>query len=405
MYAPTMIGPSLDLRHGRSRPPSPSKAIVVQKYGGTLLRSPEGRNGVLEQIRRTRAGGHPVVVVASAMGREGEAYATDTLLRLANDIGPRIDPRTQDLLLSCGEVISTALLAHLLAHEGYQAVALTGREAGIVTDDHFGDAHILSMQPLRVLRALKDRQIPVVAGFQGRTATGDVTTLGRGGSDISAVALAAALGAEVEIFKDVESILTADPRLVPNARTVSRMTYADAALAGWLGARVLHPRAAELGQAHGVPLAVRPVLGDAASGTTFVPNRVRCAASILVVHTPDVASDTPSQGPCARVSLVGSGLRLVVEARRRAAKALRAAGVHILAFEGSAPGTVMSWLVPPGSMEAAARTLHHAFVEELPVPTVEVAPALQSKTFTRDLLAGARTLHMDGSEARPARVR
>src|ERR1700687_3676361 len=151
MHAPTLIGPSLDLRHGRGRPPSPVNTVVVQKYGGTLLRSPEGRAGVLEQVRRTRASGHPVVVVASAMGRSGEAYATDTLLQLASDICPEIDPRTQDLLLSCGEVISTALLAHLLTCEGFKAVALTGREAGIITDDHFGDAHILSIQPLRVL--------------------------------------------------------------------------------------------------------------------------------------------------------------------------------------------------------------------------------------------------------------
>src|ERR1700674_2215603 len=169
MQASTLIGPSLDLRHQRSRPPLPLHPIVVQKFGGPLLRSSEGRARVLDQIRRTRAAGHPVVVVASAMGRSGEAYATDTLLQLASDICPEIDPRTQDLLLSCGEVISTALLAHLLTCEGFKAVALTGREAGIITDDHFGDAHILSIQPLRVLRALKDRQITVVARFQGRT--------------------------------------------------------------------------------------------------------------------------------------------------------------------------------------------------------------------------------------------
>jgi aspartokinase len=370
MYAQTMIGPVLDLQHGRGRPPSPRQAIVVQKYGGTLLRSTEGRAAVLEQIRRTRASGHPVVVVASAMGRAGEPYATDTLLRLASDICPEVDLRTQDLLLSCGEVISTALLAHLLQCAGYGAVALTGREAGIVTDDHFGNAQILSVQPLRVLRALKDRQIPVVAGFQGRTATGDVTTLGRGGSDISAVALAAAIGAEVEVFKDVEGILTADPRLVPMAHTISRMTYADAALAGRLGARVLHPRAAELAQAQGVPLAVRPLHSRAASGTTFVPNGSRCAPTILVVHTPDVAPDTPSLGLCARVSLVGSGLRALLDAPNRAARALSGAGVHVLAAEEPTSGSAISWLVPRTSMGIAARALHRAFVEDEHHPLV-----------------------------------
>jgi aspartokinase len=332
---------------------------------------------VLEQIRRTRARGHPVVVVASAMGRAGEAYATDTLLRLASDIGPDIDPRTQDLLASCGEVISTAILAHFLTCAGYMAVALTGREAGIITDDHLGDANILSIQPLRVLRALKDHQVPVVAGFQGRTATGDVTTLGRGGSDISAVALAAALGGEVEIFKDVEGVLTADPRVVPTARTVSRMSHADAALAGWLGSRVLHPRAVELAHAHSVPLTVRPLHGGAASGTSFVPNGGRCAPTILVVNTPDVAPDTPCNGLGARVSVVGSGLRGLPDAPSRGARALSAAGVSVLAFEEPTHGSALSWLVPRDSMESAARALHRTFVEEGARAPLEVTPVLR----------------------------
>ena len=309
------------------------------------------------------------------MGRAGEAYATDTLLQLARDIGPDIDPRTQDLLLSCGEVISTALLAHLLTQAGFAAIALTGREAGIVTDDHFGDAHVLSIEPLRVLRALKDRQIPVVAGFQGRTAIGDVTTLGRGGSDISAVALAAALGGEVEIFKDVEGVLSADPRVVPAARTLSRMSYADAALAGWLGARVLHPRAVELAQRQSVPLSVRPLHGGAASGTTFVPSGSPCAASILVVHTPDVAPDTPPFNADGRVSVVGSGLRGVPDAPTLGAQALRAAGISVLAFEEPTPGLAMSWSVPLRSMESAARALHRSFVEDLPSTPFEITPS------------------------------
>jgi aspartokinase len=375
MHATIMIGPSLNLRHQRSRPPLPPHPIVVQKFGGTLLRSPEGLAGVLDQIRRTRAAGHPVVVVASAMGRAGEAYATDTLLQLASDIGPDIEPRTQDLLLSCGEVISTALLAHLLTRAGYSAIALTGRDAGIITDDHFGDAHVVSVEPLRVLRALKDRQIPVVAGFQGRTPIGDVTTLGRGGSDISAVALAAALGAKVEIFKDVDGMLTADPRVVPSARPIVRMSYADAVLAGWQGARVLHPRAAELAQAQSVPLSVRPLSGGGSRGTTLVPPGGRCSGTILVVHTPDVAPDTPGGAPCGRVSVVGSGLRGVPDAPTRAARALSAAGVPVLAFEEPVPGSAISWLVPLGSMESAARALHRTFVEELPGTRVEFTPA------------------------------
>jgi aspartate kinase len=179
---------------------------------------------------------------------------------------------------------------------------LTGAEAGIITDDVFGAANIVSVQPLRVLRALRDVLIPVIAGFQGRTSGGDMTTLGRGGSDITAVAMAAAVGGEVEIFKDVEGVMTADPRVVPAARTIRRMTFDDVSQAGWLGARVLHPRAAELARDYQVHLSVRPLLGGAASGTEFVCDTAGCERSIVVVHS-------TSELGRGRVSVVGSGLR------------------------------------------------------------------------------------------------
>jgi aspartate kinase len=355
MSASSLIGPSFTLRHGRTRPPSAAPPIVVQKFGGTLLRSPVERERVVEQIRQSRASGRRIIVVASAMGRAGEPYATDTLLRLASDIDPHVDPRTQDLLISCGEIISTALLAHVLAQAGFRSLALTGAEAGIVTDDQFGAANIMSIQPLRVLRALRDGLIPVIAGFQGRTSGGDMTTLGRGGSDITAVALAAAVGGHVEIFKDVEGMMTADPRVVPAARTIPRMTYADASQAGWLGARVLHPRAAELAREYQVRLTVRPLLGGAASGTEFVPDDAACGRSIVVVHS--------SEFDGGRVSVMGSGLRDRVDGSRLARQALQEAGVPVMAEARDRRRSTFSCTVPVDSLEAAARTLHSVFVE------------------------------------------
>jgi aspartate kinase len=268
---------------------------VVQKFGGTLLRSPVERARVVEQIRQSRTLGRRIIVVASAMGRASEPYATDTLLRMASDIDPHVDPRTQDLLISCGEIISTALLAHVLAQAGFRSLALTGAEAGIVTDDQFGAANITSIQPLRVLRALRDGLIPVIAGFQGRTAGGDMTTLGRGGSDITAVALAAAVGGDVEIFKDFEGVMTADPRIVPAARTIPRMTYADASQAGWLGARVcIHERQSS-------PASIR-----------FVYQCVRCSAARRVA--PSSSQTMPRVGDpsssCTRPNWTAGGSQL-----------------------------------------------------------------------------------------------
>ena len=362
----TLIGPAVNLRHGRVRPPSSHPPLVVQKYGGTLLRSDEGREAVVEQIRRTHATGRRIVVVASAMGRAGEPYATDTLLGLASCIDTSIDPRIQDLLASCGEVISTALIAHLLNHSGFRSVALTGRDAGIITDDHFGDASIICVQPLRVLRALRASQIPVVAGFQGRTSAGDVTTLGRGGSDTSAVALAAAaVAAEVEIFKDVDGMFTADPRVVPTARPIAQMSYADAACAGWLGARVLHPRAAEIARTQCVPLRIRPLLSCPESGTD-IGAEARNGGAIVVVNTACPAPEAQTAHSCARVSVVGSGLAEFPDVPVRGTRALHAAGVSEFGVEEDAATSAFSWRVPLEAMEAATRALHHAFVEECP---------------------------------------
>jgi aspartate kinase len=371
MRPTNLIGPGLSLRNCRVRPPSASPRIVVQKFGGTLLRSPVERGRVVEQIRQTAASGRRAIVVVSAMGRAGEPYATDTLLSLASEIDTNVDARTQDLLICCGEIISTTLLAHELAHAGFRSLPMTGAGAGIVMDDQFGAASILSVQPLRVLRALRDGLIPVIAGFQGRTSSGDVTTLGRGGSDITAVALAAAVGGEVEIFKDVEGVMTADPRVVPAARAIPHMTYDDVSQAGWLGARVLHPRAAEFARDYQVHLSVRPLLGGLASGTEFVADAAGCARSIVVVQTSDRGRG--------RVTVVGSGVRNIVDSVRLAQRALQKADVPLLAEERGRMHTTISCFVPGEALEAAAQALHGAFVE--------------GQAVTRPLGAGAQLAH------------
>ncbi|OLD42668.1 MAG: aspartate kinase, partial [Armatimonadetes bacterium 13_1_40CM_3_65_7] len=268
--------------------------IVIQKFGGALLATPEGRLQVAELITATRKQGSRVVAVVSAIGREGNPYATDTLMGLMREIGSDINPRTLDLLLSTGEIISTAVLAHTLVRAGCPAIALTGAQAGIFTTDEFNDARILSIDAARTRAHLERDQVVVVAGFQGVTPDGEITTLGRGGSDTTAVAIGAALGAEVvEIYKDVPGIMTADPKLVPGARPIQRITYDEMSQLAALGARVLHPRAADIGREHNVKLLIRR-MGSLNGGTLIVKGPelgvpiIDGRPVIALAHLPDV---------------------------------------------------------------------------------------------------------------------
>jgi len=237
--------------------------LIVQKFGGTSLSDERSRRHVLRHVIREYEAGRRVVVVVSAMGRRGEPYATDSLLELIRDNGNALPPRERDLLLSCGELISAAVLCSLLRHEGLSAVALTGGQAGIVTDAHFGSARIVEIDGSRMLKHLEDGQIVVVTGFQGRTADGEVTTLGRGGSDTSATAIGAALKADiVDIYTDVDGILTADPRWVSDARPLSVVSYEEICNMAQNGAKVIHPRAVELAMKAGIPVRVRSTFSD-----------------------------------------------------------------------------------------------------------------------------------------------
>ncbi|NLM45885.1 MAG: aspartate kinase [Firmicutes bacterium] len=237
--------------------------LIVQKFGGSSLGAPQKRQQAVEHIIQARQKGAQVVVVVSAMGRRGDPYATDTLLDFFRDAGGKELPREVDLLLSCGEIISAAVMASAVAGRGFAAIALTGAQAGIITDDAFGNAEIVLIRKENIFRHLQENRIVVVAGFQGITREGEITTLGRGGSDITAVALGVALEAEVvEIYSDVDAVMTADPQLVPEARPIADLGYHEVLQMAREGAKVLHPRAVDLALRYNMPLLLKKTGGS-----------------------------------------------------------------------------------------------------------------------------------------------
>jgi aspartate kinase len=229
-------------------------SLIVQKFGGSSVADAESIKRVAKRIVETRKAGNEVVVVVSAMGD-----TTDELLDLAEQVVPLPSGRELDMLLTAGERISMALLAMAIKSLGVEARSYTGSQAGMVTDAQHGAARIVEVSPKRVREAVDDGAVAIVAGFQGfNRGTGDITTLGRGGSDTTAVALAAALGAEVcEIYTDVDGVFTADPRVVPAARKIDRITSEEMLELAASGAKVLYIRAVEYARRHGVTLHVR----------------------------------------------------------------------------------------------------------------------------------------------------
>jgi len=227
-------------------------ALIVQKYGGSSVANAERIKSVAQRIARTKDGGNQVVVVVSAMGD-----TTDELIQLAYHVSEKPDSRELDVLLSTGEVVASTLLAMALHGMGYPAISLTGAQAGIRTDAAYSRARILNVESKRVVKELEKGNIVIVAGFQGITDEMDITTLGRGGSDTTAVALAASLGAEVcQIYTDVEGVYSADPRLVPEAQPLAEIGYEEMLELATYGAKVVHPRAVELGELHNIPILV-----------------------------------------------------------------------------------------------------------------------------------------------------
>ncbi|PGM54740.1 aspartate kinase [Bacillus sp. AFS053548] len=246
--------------------------ILVQKFGGTSVRDENGRKHALKHIKEALEKGYKLVVVVSAMGRKGEPYATDTLLNLVGAKKSKVAQRELDLLMSCGETISSIVFSNLLNENGIHAMAMTGASAGFRTNDEFGNAKILDMKCGRLIKELENYDVVVVAGFQGSTSNGDITTLGRGGSDTSASALGVAVGAEtIEIFTDVEGVMTADPRIVKEARPLSVVTYAEICNMAYQGAKVIHPRAVEIAMQGKVPIRIRSTYSNSL-GTLVTSN-------------------------------------------------------------------------------------------------------------------------------------
>ncbi|MBC7969669.1 MAG: aspartate kinase [Verrucomicrobia bacterium] len=275
-------------------------ALIVQKYGGTSVGSVERIQAVAQRVVQTVKAGNSLVVVVSAMGK-----TTDGLVKLANELSPNPNRREMDMLLSTGEQVSIALLSMALQALGQPAISLTGAQVGIVTETAHTRARILQIKTERLERHLKEGNVVVVAGFQGITDTDDleITTLGRGGSDTSAVALAAALHASFcEIYTDVPGILTTDPRLVPDAQLMAEITCDEMLELASLGAKVLHPRAVEIARNYGMPLVVRSSWTEEPGTWVVSPMpQVRSLEGLELVHPVDgVEFDTDQ----AKVSLL-----------------------------------------------------------------------------------------------------
>jgi aspartate kinase len=260
-------------------------SVLVHKYGGTSVNGPDRIRAVAARIAGARAAGHELVVVVSAMGD-----TTDELIALAHRVSPSPSRRELDMLLTTGERVSMALLAMALHDLGVRAISFTGSQSGILTDEAHSSARIVGVKPDRIRAALAEGRVVIVAGFQGVSpVTREITTLGRGGSDTTAVALAAALGrARCEIFTDVDGVFTADPRIVPAARLVPRLGYRACSALAHLGGRVLHARCVDLAARERVPLAVRSSFRDA-PGTEIGEDAVEAPRVEAVTHRAGVS--------------------------------------------------------------------------------------------------------------------
>lgn len=238
--------------------------IIVQKFGGSSVASKALRDKAVEKVIQCIQEGKQPVVVVSAMGRKGDPYATDTLLQIGREPYSEYSSRELDLMMACGETISSVVFANTIKAKGYHAAALMGFQAGIITDEKYGDADVIKVEPQNIQQLLDKGIIPVVTGFQGISQNGNITTLGRGGSDTSAAVIGEALKAEVvEIYTDVDGIMTADPRLVTNAKVIEQIGYDDIYQMAEDGAKVIHPRAVEVARRSSMILKIKNTFTDA----------------------------------------------------------------------------------------------------------------------------------------------
>ena len=245
--------------------------ILVQKFGGTSVATQERREMVVNKIESALNNGFFPVVVVSAIGRSGDPYATDTLINFANSVGVKSNPRDMDILMSCGEIISCVILANTIKKRGHESIVLTGGQAGIITDENFGDAEVLSVEPQFIYDCIEKNIIPVIAGFQGKSEKGEITTLGRGGSDVTGAIIGEALNAEaIEIYTDVEGVMTADPRIVPDAMVMNTIYYNEVFQMAEYGSKVIHPRAVEVAMRSSIPLLIKNTMTNSAG--TLITN-------------------------------------------------------------------------------------------------------------------------------------
>ncbi|MDE3087444.1 MAG: aspartate kinase [Acidobacteriota bacterium] len=334
-------------------------SLVVQKFGGTSVGDAERIRAVADHVARTRRRGDDVVVVVSAMGK-----TTDDLLRLATDVSPVQPPRELDMLLTAGERVSMALFVMALSGQGVDAVSFTGSQAGIITDTAHGRAKIVEVRGDRLRDALAAGRVPVVAGFQGVSTDRDVTTLGRGGSDTTAVALAASLGAEVcEIYTDVSGVFSADPRIVPEARRLARVSFEEMLDIAASGGRVLALRSVEFARNHHVPLHVRSSF-TWEPGTWVVEEDPSMEQAVVTAVTHDTSE--------AKVTVTGVPDEPGIAARLFRALADRHVNVDTIVQNVSVHGTTdISFTVPKDDLG----------------PSLEVARALLPEIGAGEVLA------------------
>lgn len=321
--------------------------IIVQKYGGTSVAGPERIQKVAARVCRAVDAGNQVVVVVSAQGD-----TTDQLLEMARAISPRPPKRELDMLLATGEQISIALLAMAIDALGYKVISLTGAQGGIMTDEHHTKAKIRKVNGERITTELKRGAIVIVAGFQGVTADNNITTLGRGGSDTTAVAVAAALQADIcEIYTDVAGVYSADPRMVPDARLLPEVGYDEMLELASLGALILQPRAVEVAAIYGVPLHVRSSFQDCPGTIVREVEDVEKAVSVT-----GVASDDN----CAQITIIG--VPQEVNTLQLVFASLAEEGINvdmIVKASGRAATTNLSFTVQRGDLQSALEAIHH----------------------------------------------
>src|SRR5690625_284768 len=243
--------------------------LLIQKFGGKSVQTKVNRDHVIRQIKGALDKQYKLIVVVTDIGRSPDPYATDSLLKMVDyEVTTDSTKRELDMLMSCGETIASVVLSNELQQNDINATALSGAQAGLITNDEYNEAKIKHVKPERIKHELKTHDVVVVAGFQGRTKSGDITTIGRGGSDTTAAAFGAALQAEaIEIFTDVDGMMTADPRVVDSASSIDVVTYAETSNLAHHGAKVIHPRAVEIAMQAEIPIRIRSTYLEEEGGT------------------------------------------------------------------------------------------------------------------------------------------